>query len=430
MKYKLSIPSSWVSTLLLLGLLLAACVPIQPATGGGTLPTADRSPVLTWEGAPLSDPHACGQLAIDRAGQATFGPCGERGQVQPLGAHAEEWSAMQTQFAAIDYTATGTTLRFNGAGTVSGAAWERALAAWAQLVYSGLTAGRTGAAVATAMSWFVGPVPGQDALCQHVIVLVYGYAYAETVPCAGGSVQETRSGVLTDAELAQFDTWQQSYAPIYVENNYLNGLGTQTAGETETQQIGAWAKSIYERLQTGAARAETDQWQRYQADSGYSIAYPLAFYSLRTGPASPHVLFPGVRVVEPNDAFTYRDRKRAVYKLSIAVTVNEQGLSLDQPAALLANSALLAYDPALLADATIQSIELAGVPALRVDDLPVGPAGITTQIVAIQGDFIYELLVEPHTLTTNQADAYVESADQDANRALIEQIIATFQFVE
>lgn len=412
-------------------LLLVGCTPIQPVSDVATIPSMDSSAVLTWEGAPLSDNSACGRLVIDQNGQATVGPCGEAGQVQPLGAHATEWAEMQSRFAAFRYVTDATTLTFNGSGAVAGAAWQRALATWAQLVYSELTAGRTGAGVATAMSWFVGAVPEQADLCQQVTVLVYGYAYAQTVPCVGGNVQASTGGVLTDAEWTQFDEWQQSYAPLYVENNYLNGVGTQVAGETAVQQIAGWAQTVYERLQaSGDSTADSGNWQPYQADSGYRIAYPLAFYSLRAGQSAPTVLFPGVRVVEPNDAFSYQNRDQTVYKLSIAVTVNEQGRSLDAPAALLANGALFAYDPALLADYTIQPITLDGVPALRVDGLPVGPVGITTQIVALHRDFVYELLVEPHVLMSNQAAPFVTATDSETNRALIEQVISTFRFTE
>lgn len=526
---------------ILLVLLLVACTPIQPAPAAGTTPAGAQDALLTWEGAPLSDDTACGRLVIDSQGQATVGPCGEVGQVHPLGAHATEWAEMQSRFATFSYVTDTTTLTFTGTGAAAGQAWQQAVATWAQLVYSELAAGRTSAAVATAMSWFVGAVPEQTDLCQHVTVLVYGYAYAETVPCAGGSVQESTGGwlndekmtlfdhwhtsfapvyvennylagvgtaeaspawqhamdawaqvlyqelasgrasatgatamswfigattadatlcqqvivlsygyayaqtvpcaggavqamtggVLTDAEWAQFAEWQQTYAPLYVENNYLNGEGTQAAGETEVQQIAAWAQTVYERLQTASdGAAASGDWQSYQADSGYQIAYPLTFYSLRAGQSIPTVLFPGVQVVEPNDAFSYQNRDQAVYKLSIAVTANEQGRSLDEPEALLANSALLAYEPSLLADYPIQQITLDGVPALRVDALPVGPAGITTQIVALHGDFIYELLVEPHVLTSNQAEPFVAATDQEANRALIEQVISSFRFTE
>lgn len=423
---------------LLLLLLLTGCVAVQPAPASGNIPSADNDVVLTWEGAPLHDATQCAHLAINSSGQATFGLCGEAGTVQPLGAHAQEWSAMQARFAAFTYTTETTTLTFNGAGDVAGDAWQRALTAWAQLRYSELSSGRTSASVATALSWFLGAAPAQADLCQHVTVLVYGYAYAETVPCAGGAVLESIGDWLADAEMTQFDQWLYHYVPLYAADNYLAGVGTQNAGAAELEQVQAWAQALSARLQTSGAHAatatetgaETEEWKSYQADSGYRIQYPLALYSLRAGLSGPHVLFPGVRVVEPNDAFTYRDPSQAVYKLSIAVSTNEQGLTMAEPAALLANSAFIVYEPTLLADHTLQQIELDGIPALRVDDLPTGPAGITTQIVALHNDFIYELLVEPHIVTTNQADSWVESVPNTANHDLIEQIVGTFRFTD
>lgn len=173
-------------------------------------------------------------------------------------------------------------------------------------------------------------------------------------------------------------------------------------------------------------------WKRYQADSGYAISYPLAFYSMRSGTGIGHaeMLFPGVRVLEPNDAFTYQEPRREPYKLSSVARVNTHGLTLEQPAALLSDSAIVAYDPALLADVTLQTIQLDDVPALRVDNLPAGPAGITTQIVAIRGDFIYELMAEPHQITTNQAEPFVAGEHSQSHVDLLEQIYATFEFTD
>ncbi|RIK42555.1 MAG: hypothetical protein DCC55_08600 [Chloroflexi bacterium] len=172
-----------------------------------------------------------------------------------------------------------------------------------------------------------------------------------------------------------------------------------------------------------------EEWKLYRADSGYEIQYPLSTYSMRTGISGPEVLFPGVKVVEPNDSFAYREPRAVVYKLSVAVTENSAGLTLEDTEQLLANSQIIPYDLALLENKSIEQIELGGEPALRVDDLPVGPAGITTQIVAIHGPFVYELMVEPHQLTGNQAEPYVEGKVTPENRALVEQVIATFQFV-
>jgi inhibitor of cysteine peptidase len=180
-----------------------------------------------------------------------------------------------------------------------------------------------------------------------------------------------------------------------------------------------------------STQAPDERWQRYGADSGYEISYPLATYSMRNGLFSPStVLYPGVKVLEPNDSFSYRTPRAENYQLSIAVHTNEQQLSLADAKQLLSRGSLIQYDPALLSDHPVISTTLGGVQAVRVDDLPVGPAGITTQIMAIHNTFVYEVLVEPHLLTTNQAEPYVAGAPSTENRALVEKMLATFKILD
>lgn len=172
----------------------------------------------------------------------------------------------------------------------------------------------------------------------------------------------------------------------------------------------------------------TVHWKTFKADSGYEISYPLELYSIRNSPSSPDVLFPGTKVIEPNDSFYYQEPRAVTYKLSIAVRVNSRDLSLADPKSLLAQSAIMAYDPEVLTGLSIQQITLDGVRALRIDDLPVGPAGITTQIVAVRNDLIYEVLVEPQQLTGNQAEPFQTGEVVASNREWIDRIIATFKF--
>jgi hypothetical protein len=171
-------------------------------------------------------------------------------------------------------------------------------------------------------------------------------------------------------------------------------------------------------------------WQAFKADSGYEIRYPLEQYSIRNAPSSPEVLYPGVKVIEPNDASYYAEPRVVTYKISIAVTPNTQGLSLDDPAQLLAHSAIYSYDSGVLAGHDIREVTLDGVKALRVDDLEVGPAGVTAQIVTIRNDRIYELLVEPHQITGNLAVPFQVGEASPENEDLFEAIIATFRFSE
>lgn len=203
----------------------------------------------------------------------------------------------------------------------------------------------------------------------------------------------------------------------------VDGFDKTLAGDQMSQVITVLVTA------TSNNRGLAAQWLVYQADSGYAIRYPLASYSVRRGiTPSPEVFYPGVQVLAPNDAFTYREPRATTYQLSIAVSANSRQLSLDKPAELLASGQLLAFDPALLKDRTIQDITLGGEPALRVDDLAVGPTSITTLIVTIHHDRIYELLVEPYPLFSNQADMAQTEASSAKNAELIEQMIATFQF--
>lgn len=279
--------------LLIVAFLLAGCAMAQPTPEEATIASDDTSALLTWQGAPLSDATACGQLAIDSTGQVTFGPCDETGQMQSLGVHVQEWAEIQERFAAFTYTTDGTTLTFNGGGEVVGDAWQRALAAWAQLVYSELAAGRTSASVATAMSWFVGEVPGQAGQCQQVMVLAYGYAYAQTVPCAGGDVQATVGDWLNEKEMTQFDQWINGYTPINVKNNYLAGVGPQAAGEAEIAQINTWAQGVYARLQPSSSAVITPVPLPIPAaaevvESDIQYIQALANVNIRSGPGTTY----------------------------------------------------------------------------------------------------------------------------------------------
>lgn len=168
-------------------------------------------------------------------------------------------------------------------------------------------------------------------------------------------------------------------------------------------------------------------WQAFKADSGYEIRYPLEQYSIRNAPSSPEVLYPGVKVIEPNDSFYYLEPRAVTYKISIAVTENQQNLSLEQ---LLANGAILQYDPGLLAGHDIREVSLDGQKAFRVDDLEAGPASVTAQIIAIRDSRIYEILVEPHQIVGNQAVPFQVGEASPQNEDLFEAILATFKFSE
>lgn len=171
-------------------------------------------------------------------------------------------------------------------------------------------------------------------------------------------------------------------------------------------------------------------WQTFKTDSGYEIRYPLEQYSIRNAPSAPEVIYPGVKIIEPNDSFYYRQPRTVTYKISIAVSANQQNLSLDDPAQLLTHSVILPYDSGLLTGHDIREVSLDGLQAIRVDDLEVGPAGVTAQIVTVRNNLIYELLVEPHQVVGNQAVPFQLGEAWPENEDLFEAIIATFKFSE
>lgn len=544
-------PSRWSTVILLLMLMLTGCLPIQPLSTdpvfgstvpNGTIPGSQEgaATILVWEGAPLGGEPACVHLTVDANGHAVFGTCDNVAQAASIGEiHLNELDAMQQRFAPF-HTATtletnSGTLTFNGHGTSDNPAWQRAIGAWAQLVYSELaggtasatgatvmswaigtipeqpaicrrltgliygyvyattapcaggevlttnggwlndaqmaqldhwlaeyaplyvedsyldgrgtavadgateraieawaqlvynevSSGQTSAAGATAMSWFINSVDGAGELCQHLTVLRFGYAQAEIVPCAGGPTVDAASGPLTAAELAELDSWLSTFTATYVENNYLAGTGDQTATDAELAAVAAWATALYGRLRERTPGGDMDltTWTSYTADSGFVIYYPPTLYRVEVLDGNPDSPFAGAIVFTPTEELNSQEPLAQTYTLTILAHVAGKAYSLSEPAPLLANGQYLSYAPFLLEGRTITHTNLDGAPAVRVDDLPVGLAGTAMQLVAIRADITYELVVEPHQVSSSG-----DAADQ-ANLALVEQMIDTFQFV-
>lgn len=172
-------------------------------------------------------------------------------------------------------------------------------------------------------------------------------------------------------------------------------------------------------IATVAATAEM-HWKKFTApESGYAISYPLELYSMRVGPRSLGALFPGARVLEPNDLFTYLLPGISTYTIAMVARENTQGLTLDTPAAVFADGVLIDDSAQDLAGRPIEQITLDGEAALRVTDLPIGLAGVKAQIVAIHNGRIYEIVVEPRTIS-----------DTESDDGWTERILATFEFVD
>jgi hypothetical protein len=189
-------------------------------------------------------------LQILAGDQAIIGACGVEGEVKPLGSRlAQEFTEMRARFVPFTYEAAEDNLLFQGEGTIAGEAAQRAILAWTHFTYGELATGQVSAAVRSAMSWTIGELPDQPGVCEHLNVLVYGYAYADQVPCqGGGQAQNSVGDWLTAEELASFDALLYQYAPFYQENNYLAGLGQEEMGEVKATELAAWAEALYARL--------------------------------------------------------------------------------------------------------------------------------------------------------------------------------------
>jgi len=222
--------------------------PTQP-TG---IPLPDGYPVnpaLSWQRRVLGDGDVvaeCQRMDIDAAGETLLGTCAEfqtRQMATPV-----QWEEIQARFQPFVYESGEFTLLFAGQGEIYDPAWSRALVRWAQGGYGELSSGRVSAAGRTGVSWWMGEVEGQPGMCRHLIVLDYGYAYANIDPCAGGENFSTAGGWLETPEMQAFDALLYSFATTYQGDSYFNGLGEQTMGAAELAQTDNWATQIFERL--------------------------------------------------------------------------------------------------------------------------------------------------------------------------------------
>lgn len=239
--------------------LVAAC--IQPPTDSHARPMpvdvediagGKTAVALLYQGPKelgMDDPSQCTTMNLDRSQNVTLGACDGSTRWLALGKRfALDWDDIQNRFASFVYQTPTETLNFTGRGTVSGEAWQRAILAWARMTRAELASGRASATGRTVMSWFLTQVPDQANVCEHLTVLSYGYAYADTVHCDGGEVIDATGAWLTDAEMTQLDQWLYSGAPLYIDRNYLDGKGSEALSETEATAVAQWAAAVRTRI--------------------------------------------------------------------------------------------------------------------------------------------------------------------------------------
>jgi hypothetical protein len=146
----------------------------------------------------------------------------------------------------VEITTEEGQLHFQGQGTASGPAWERALNSWAKFTAQELDAGRTSAAGRTVLAWRLAESADQAGQCKLLVVLAYGYAYANLVPCEGnGPTQLVAQGWLETAEWETLDGWLISAARIEDAAGYLDAQGD---GTLPVDGLTDWAAAVYERI--------------------------------------------------------------------------------------------------------------------------------------------------------------------------------------
>lgn len=225
-----------------------------PPTQPMGIPSSNDYPadaIFSWERRILGDGGAvaeCQRMDISADGETRLGMCAEL-QLK-VAETPVQWAEILGRFQPFIYESGDFSLRFAGQGDIYDPAWSRALARWAQSSYGEMSSGRISAANRTAVSWWLGEVDGQAGQCRHLVVLDYGYAYANIDPCIGGENVTTQGGWLQTHEMQTFDGLLYGYATGYEKENYFSGLGEQVMGEAELKQIDGWAAQIFERLRS------------------------------------------------------------------------------------------------------------------------------------------------------------------------------------
>ncbi|HRV96733.1 MAG TPA: hypothetical protein P5526_31555 [Anaerolineae bacterium] len=260
-------PIIQITTLLFFLLIVSACAaqPNTPAEAASAptviTPAGDATTeaaaaavdaALIWEGDPLPDDGQaeCRRLEITPADQALIGSCGEAGSpVEFAPGQTGGWSDLVARLAPFEQTTdSGGRLVFNGQGEIAGPAWQRAIDAWAKTTLLELSSGRVSATGRTIMSWWLGQLADQPDLCRQLVVLDYGYAYANITPCEGGQATETYGGWVEPTLWEQFDGWLYANGQVYQANNYFSGLGQSEMSQAQVAELAQWAEIVYRQL--------------------------------------------------------------------------------------------------------------------------------------------------------------------------------------
>ena len=155
---------------------------------------------------------------------------------------------MVNRFAPFTYNSGKGEIIFQGKGDISGEVWQRAMDRWAQTVYAEGTTGHVCASCQTILAWNMGSTQAAPADSRGLVILNFGYAYADKVPCvAGGQALEHTGAWLTTEEWGIFDTWLTNRLFTTQPEGYFGSAG-QAMSQEEIDHLRELANSVYSRI--------------------------------------------------------------------------------------------------------------------------------------------------------------------------------------
>ncbi len=305
-----------------------------------------------------------------------------------------------------------------GSGTEAIAGQEENVAAWADSVWQRIWASTAQAATeqvsasgATVLAWDLGPIDDMEITCMHLTVIGGGEAYAETRPCEGGEVIDIVTGTLATEEQAQLDVWLASYAPLYAEQGYVAGTGTQAPGPAELADVEQWAAAVWLRLRGVATPQEIGTTPAdcpapsageevfVNAADGYCVLLPAGYIAETTAAGNTSIVQGSImNHVDPR----------------VGIEVTDAGdRTLDE----ISEQFVAEYAPGFPVERSTTIV--GGEDALVLDNLP--GQDINRRVAVIRGDRLYSFFFTPLG-EEGEARAAFESFYQG--------ILDSFEFVE
>ena len=216
------------------------------------------TPVLSWmwNGAP----GGCQMLAITTDARPVIGWCdGPLLETEWLEGRfsGAEWSYLYERFTPFLDTGDPA-LVFQGRGSDStGVAWRHAIARWAELRWSELDAGRSGAAHGRALA-YRRPVRDRPELCDVLEVTEYGVGWLGRAQCEGGGGQPGHAAWLSDALWQKLDGWLEAWGTYSdpARGLELFGRGTRALTPAQVRELEMWV----DQAMANVAYSDREAW--------------------------------------------------------------------------------------------------------------------------------------------------------------------------